>query len=132
MADMKQFIRDNRVSMTSEWAPSNPNMDGSDKMDNWKCKLRAGRRSMTVYFSKGVGHGGVEPGAGEVLDCLASDASGVVNARGFEDWCDDYGYDHDSRKAERTFRTIERQAASLRRLLGEEAYEALLWNTERE
>ena len=36
-----------------------------------------------------------------------------------------------SRKAEKTFKTIEHQAKRLRNFLGDSAYETLLWNTER-
>jgi hypothetical protein len=71
------------------------------------------------------------PTLGEVLDCLASDAASVDNARSFEDWASDFGYDTDSRKAKRTYKTCEKQAAKLKALLGDEAYEQLLYHTER-
>jgi hypothetical protein len=100
-------------------------------MDHWKCRFRCQKRSMTVIFSKGVGHNGAPPTADEVLDCLASDAASVDNASSFEDWASDFGYDTDSRKALRTYKTCERQAAKLKALLGDEAYEQLLFHTER-
>jgi hypothetical protein len=68
----------------------------------------------------------------EVLDCLASDACSTDNASSFEDWCRDIGYDTDSWRAHRTFKIIEAQAAKLKRFLGDDLYEALLYNTERE
>lgn len=132
MQTIKQFVASHGLKLTSEWAATNPYMDGAADMDNWKCLIRAGHRQMTVYFSKGVGHHGKEPDIYEVLDCLASDAAGIENARDFDDWCSEYGYDTDSRKAERIYHTCQRQAASLRRLLGDDAYQALLWDTERE
>lgn len=75
----------------------------------------------------------VAPSISDVLDCLAMDAVGIENARGsFDDWCAEYGYDTDSRKAEKTFHICERQAAHLKHFLGAELFEQLLWNTDRE
>lgn len=128
---MQEFIRSSSVNMTSERVQHNPNMDGSDKMDNWRCVLVVGPSRMTVYFSMGLGLQGEEPKVGEVLDCLASDASSVANSRDLDDWANDLGYNPDSRKAERTYKTIRRQAAKLRKLLGDSAYETLLWDTDR-
>lgn len=68
----------------------------------------------------------------DVLDCLASDAGGYENARGFEDWASEYGYDTDSRKAYATFETVEEQAKELHRLLGTGAFNQLLWEVERQ
>jgi hypothetical protein len=127
---LTSFIADNRIAMKATMTDHNPNMDKSERMDHWHCQLRIPGHRMALVFSMGPALCR-EPTAADVLDCLASDASGLENARGFEDWCAEYGYDTDSRKAERTYRTIERQAASLKRFLGDERYQALLWNTER-
>lgn len=132
MATLSEFIEQAGVSMTAESTYRNPHMDDRQDMDHWRCVLRRGRKSMVVYFSKGIGHHGAEPTVEEVLDCMASDASGVENARSFEDWCGEYGYSADSRKAERTYKTIERQAKRLKDVLGNEDYDVLLWHTERE
>lgn len=132
---MAQFVERLGIAIAAQSVTDNPHMDGSKTMDNWRCVLakRDGdaRRTMTVYFSKGVGHHGAAPAAAEVLDCLASDVAGVENARSFEDWCADYGYSADSRKAEKIFRQCERQAQKLKRFLSTAAYETLLWKTER-
>jgi hypothetical protein len=130
MATMQRFIRDNTIAMTAERWRKNPNMDSRD-MDHWKVVFRNGSRRLTTYFSMGYGHNGKEPTAADVLDCLASDASSVDNSCDFNDWASDFGYDPDSRKAERTFRLIERQSLKLHRFLGDEAYRALLNDVER-
>jgi hypothetical protein len=128
---MTNFLQTVGISMTAERADTNPNMERQD-MDHWRCVLRAGRSRMTVMFSQGYGHNGKAPDVASVLDCLASDAAGVDNSRDFEDWCSEYGYDIDSRKAERTFKTCERQALKLHKFLGDSAYRTLLWDTERQ
>lgn len=151
---IEQFIKDNRISMTAERVDKNPNMDDSRDMDHWKClfsrrtdDLREGydtwhgykgrlgdhqyhAKRMTTYFSQGYGHNGVEPKAADVLDCLASDASSVENTS-FEDWCDEMGWDSDSRKAERTYKACQHGAKRLKAFLGDDLYQTLLYGTER-
>lgn len=128
---MQEFIKAHKITMTAEWADSNPNMEDSGNMDHWKCILKMGRKRLTVPFSMGIGHNGKAPKVEDVLDCMASDSSGIDNTTSFEDWCADYGYDTDSRKAERTFRVCERQAQKLRAFIGDNDYETLLYDTER-
>lgn len=127
---IEEFIQAHRIRMSAEQVDRNPQMDDFEG-DHWKCVLRVGTSRMTVHFSKGYGHHGAEPQVSEVLDCLASDATSFENARSFEEWARDYGYNTDSRKAEKTYRAVEKQATALRRLLGD-SYETLLWNTERQ
>lgn len=66
-----------------------------------------------------------------VLDSLALDADGWTNTRDFASWCDDYGYDTDSRKAEAAYKACGETAKGLRFLLGEDAYNELRTNVER-
>jgi hypothetical protein len=96
-------------------------MDNFDGM-HWAVTLRMGRKQMTVPFSQGWAHT-KPPTAADVLDCLASDASGADES--FEDWAANYGYDTDSRKAERTYNAVRKQTARLRQFLGDK-YEPLL------
>jgi hypothetical protein len=139
--------------MTAERCDSNPNMQDAENMDHWKCVLEIkalkegfdtwhgykgklgacqySTRRMTVYFSMGYGHKGAKPKAEDVLDCLASDAGSIENGSGFEDWCSYLGYETDSRKAEKIFKTCEHQAKRLNAFLGSDLYEQILWNTER-
>lgn len=111
-------MRKSKVTMTAEWADENPNMsvmpEGST---HWKCVLSYKGRRMTVHFSMGPAHH-KEPTAEDVLDCLFSDASSADES--FEEWCGCYGYDTDSRKAELTYKAVQKQTAGLRRLLGED------------
>ena len=126
-----RFVQVNRISLTAEMVGRNPNMDGSENtMDNWKCVLRRPGHSMTIYFSKGFGHNGKRPEAAEVLDCLASDASSAGES--FADFCSNCGYDEDSRKAERIYKTIQHQGGRLNNFLGSTRYEELLYHTERD
>lgn len=97
-------------------APDNPEFSDSD---GWTCVLRYANRQMTIPFYMGRGHNGAEPEVSDVLDCLFSDADGVDGVE-FEDWASDYGYDTDSRKAERVYAACRRTRRHLLRLLGED------------
>lgn len=129
--DITQFIVINGITTQVARADQNPNMDDSADMDHWRVTLQRPGKRMTVYFSKGRGHNGKPPQADEVLDCLASDAASVENAQDFADWCGDYGYDTDSRKAHRTYTICKRQAERLRKFVGATNFKELLFNTER-
>ncbi len=135
---IKEFITSAGLTMTATWTDRNPNMDDSRDMDHWRCIIRAGRSRMSLVFSKGSGHHGKAPELAEVLDCLASDSytlplpemAGSEN-EAFAEFCSEFGYDTDSRKALKTYRACLSQARRLRNLLGNSAYSTLLSDIER-
>lgn len=127
--NVKQFCNKHKIKARSEWADSNPHMADSQNMNHFKVTLKTAGRQMTLYFSQGYGISG-EPTAADVLDCLASDAASVENSREFEEWASDLGYDPDSRKAEKIYKTIIKQAERLKKFLGNDLYKTLLWDTE--
>jgi len=131
MKTMKQFVKENRVRIQCEWSYENKNDPDWKDANHYKVTLKMGHKQLTTYFSMGYAHT-KEPTAEDVLDAIASDSAGIENARSFEDWAGDYGYDSDSRKAERIYVVCQRQADKLKQFLGEDLYNALLWNTERE
>lgn len=57
------------------------------------------------------------PDAATVLHSLISDNSACTQS--FENWCADYGYDNDSRKAFATYELCQKNGDKLRRVLGE-------------
>jgi hypothetical protein len=117
--------------MKSTSVVRNPHMDYDD-MFNYECVLTRENVNLRTFFSKGKALS-EKPTCEEVLDCLAQEASGYENAASFEDWCDDFGYDTDSRKAERIWLAVVDGAKSLRMFLGSAStYEELLNETERE
>ena len=101
-----------------------------DKQDEWqqkatgyRCKLVRNGKAYSFDYWMGSAH--TEPPTVEdVLDNLASDAS--AGEQTFYDFCSEFGYDHDSRKAEATWKACCRTAKAIRRLLGDE-YEAFIY-----
>jgi hypothetical protein len=58
------------------------------------------------------------PSSADVVYSLVSDAS-VLDNSGFDQWCGDYGYDPDSRKAETIYRACLDIALALRAAIGD-------------
>ncbi len=138
----QQFIAKHGVTMSVEETGHNPNMIGrADLMTHWRCVLRSTnqpRKSMLVIFSMGSGYHGKPPTAVNVLDCLASDAVGYENAKDFADWLSEYGFDLNlddeaqRRQYRRSYAATGKQVEGLQRILGDAAYDRLVWHTERE
>lgn len=104
----------------------NPHMaDDKWNADHWRCTLSRKGKRMVVYYSKGIGHKGAKPTSSEIIESLASDASGYEGARSFEDWASDYGYDRD-RRARTTYKAVQSEARRLRRFLGDRLYERVM------
>jgi hypothetical protein len=95
----------------------------------YRCQLYGtnGDRPVTTIIASDHG----PPEVAEVLDAVAADAAVVDEAASYEEWALRMGFDPDSRRGERVYRTERRQAKLLRALLGEDAYRELLWETER-
>lgn len=81
----------------------------------WSVTLEFDGRSLTVPFFTGSLAG--EPDATSVVDCLVSDA--LAGEESFENFCADFGYDEDSRRAYATWEQCKEQGVKVRELLGE-------------
>ncbi len=130
MKTIKQFCRSHHITAQAELVESNPNMDNMPRGSrHWKVVLRRPGHQMTVLFSTGPGFGGA-PNAEDLMDCLGSDAAGYENVQGFEEWAGDFGYDTNSREAEKTYQTVKSQTTKLYKFLPVNAYDKLLWDTQ--
>ena len=130
---IKQFIKENNLTMDCKYAGNNPNIPNRD-MRHYKVTIKRHYtienpkdlyttfkqfapikkvKQMTLYYSQGYGIQG-EPTLESVLNCLISDST---CGETFQEFCDNLGYDNDSRKAEKTFNTILKQTSKLKKLL---------------
>jgi hypothetical protein len=131
MQAISEFLKTHSVQLRFVKVPDRDDADWSGNgASHYVCILVHGGRHLLTYYSMGSAHRN-SPNAADVLDCLASDAASLESSQGFADWCSEFGYSEDSRKARRIFKTCQQQAKNLKRLLGEEAYAALLFETER-
>lgn len=135
MKSLQQFITENNIRVIKcEWVAKNPNNPEWRDATHYKVTLKCrGGKQITTYFSMGLAHTS-EPEADDILNCFALDSSGIENNSTFDDWADEYGYneDHDPGfyNAQTIYRACVTQAAKVKRWLGQEKYEELLWNVE--
>ncbi len=118
---------------------------------HWAVVIKYGKKQMTVRFHQGPLCED-PPTLENVLDCVASDCSGLENSKDFDDYCKEYGLgmytpppqhgrqsyrDGDSIKGEiasakELYNAVKAQSGKLKRFLGEDVYKELLWDTGRE
>lgn len=123
-----KFIKNNNIKAIIEEVGENPNIDDPKwQARHYKVTIKKDGRSFTTYYSQGMGIER-EPELRDVLDCLANDAQTDGT---FEDFCDTFGYDTDSRNAERIYKAVIRNSNKLKKLLGEEAYNQIIEDVER-
>lgn len=133
MQTVEQFLVGSDVSIRCKEVSANG--DGALAVSepwaakHYSCELHGsnGDRPIRALIGSDTG----PPGIAEVLDAVAAEAAVAEEADGFEAWAAQLGYDPDSRRDERIYRTALRHARLLRNMLGEEGYERLLWDTER-
>jgi len=147
----EQFITARHLTMTAARIPERkdiPSDTWSKDARHWKCTVRVSipiaeimpgdnvhhNTPMVVYYSQGSAHT-ENPTLADVLDCLASDVSGI-DGQSFEAWASDYGYTcvtcgQPTKGAERIFHKIEEQRDDLTKLIGADALEVLLYEVER-
>ena len=143
MKTLDSFLKRHKLEFACKRVDARPDglMDSDHMTRHFHVRISRETRSFSLYFSQGSAHR-EDPTLADVLDCLASDASGFENAQfqstspkcvesAFQCWAGEYGYSTDSRKAEKIYRVTKRQSEQLTRVLGESAYRELLWETER-
>jgi hypothetical protein len=128
MMKLSQRIARDNVRAESVMTDAPAWADGRRDSNWYTVTLKRKRRTLTVPFGMGPALTS-EPDAADVMNCLVSDAASYENAGSFEEWAGEFGYDTESRKAEQTYNLIGKQAADLRRFLGDD-YNAYLWETE--
>lgn len=80
----------------------------------FKCRISRNGKQYTFEFGQSLNNGSKEPTMYDVLSCLEKSDVGT-----FEDFCDEFGYDTDSRRAERTYKAVCKEYAAVERLFGD-------------
>lgn len=143
------------LEYTAEFVPQNQPADKvSHPQLHWRITMKRGRATLTTPYSQGCGHvhtGNTSqkltpyeirkvcetgklppmwirrqpaPKLADVLYCLVMD-SDVLEHANFESWASDFGYDTDSREAEKTYRACIENALQLRALIGDQTITTL-------
>ncbi|MCK5306990.1 MAG: hypothetical protein KAJ73_00125 [Zetaproteobacteria bacterium] len=111
VADLGLTIDSERISKRPDGLMESGEGVKRAAMDHWRVMLYSDKleTDLTLFYSKGCGHGGAEPELDEVIHCLLMD-SDVTEYNGFEEWADCMGYDSDSRQALKIYDACEKQA----------------------
>lgn len=137
------------VTYSAEFVPQSKSRNALEKEPslNWRVTLTGGRVApWTTDYMQGIGHvpnynalkgpkttlfndgylrDGITrmplpaPHVADVAHSLVLD-SDVISYGSFEEWAREFGYDEDSRKAERTYQACMAIALKLRQILGDE------------
>jgi hypothetical protein len=111
------------IGATIDWVPaeSNPYWDPSsaDQFHHYEVSLAIDGESMTFPYSTGRGHPYGSVNATDVFACLALDYLMADNCGSFEEFCAEYDYNEDSRRAERTYRSTRDMAQEFSRVCGD-------------
>ena len=86
----------------------------------FKIKLQRGRNSYSFQFGQSIQADAEEPTIYDVLTCLTKYDPGT-----FEDFCYEFGYDEDSRKAEKIYKAVCKEFEGMKRLFSSEELNAL-------
>lgn len=88
--------------------------DDKESRSVFKCRLSRNGRSYTFSFGQSINNAGIEPTMYDVLACLTKCDPGD-----FEDFCASYGYDVDSRTAERMYKAVLKEWKAVDRLFND-------------
>ena len=96
---------------------------GSDYKSMWnekqrrtvfKLRLSRNRKNYTFEFGQSIAQGNNEPSMYDILACLTK-----YDTESFDDFCSSYGYDTDSRSAERIYKAVCKEYNAVERLFGD-------------
>ena len=88
--------------------------------DIYNITLKRGQRKYTFKFGQSIAKGSNEPTLYDVLACLQKYEVGT-----FEDFCDEFGYDNDSRNALKTYKAVVKEYDKMCSLFNNDELELL-------
>lgn len=97
--------------------------DDKEERDIWRITLLQRTYPIKKYsfrFGQSIANKGKKPTEYDVLACLTK-----YDPETFENFCSNYGYDMDSRKAEKTYMAVQEEWTNLCRLFTHEQFEQL-------
>lgn len=118
-AQGENFLRKTGTKMTVKFVRYGPYFPGEkESRDIFRVTFTRNGEKMSVLFGQSIndstGGGDKPPTAYNILACITKNAP-----RTFKEFCCEYGYDEDSRKAMSVFKAVEREWKKVNRLFGD-------------
>lgn len=82
--------------------------------------LKCHGKQYTFKFGQSINGGDEEPTMYDILTCMTK-----YDPETFENFCSEFGYDTDSRKAEKTYKAVKKEYAAMKRLFSNEVLEEM-------
>lgn len=131
MKTITDFANEHNIRMDEpERVSQRPDGNMGDLPRHWRCVLRCGKKRMTVYFSQGSAHT-EPPKFNDVFDALAMDSHSYLEHASAREFKSEYGYET-LIQATKVYNACKRTYERLQTLIGDEALQSLLYETERE
>ena len=89
-------------------------VDEKDERWVYKCRISRNGKRYTFTFGQSLAAGDKKPRLYDVLCCFEKCDPGT-----FEDFCGEFGYDEDSRKAEQIYKRVVKEWKAVERLFGD-------------
>lgn len=103
-----------KLSIMDAWFGTMSYWNDKQERHIFKMRLTRGRKQYTIVFGQSIAAGAKEPTMYDVLACLTKYDPGT-----FENFCSDFGYNTDSRSAERTYKAVCKEWQAVERLFGD-------------
>ena len=111
--DANRFAVKHGIQLSFVGEPEYKKHFSDDDKHRWvfKCKLSRCGKQYTFAFGQSIAEGAEEPTMYDILTCLQKYDVGT-----FEDFCGDFGYDTDSRRAEKIYTAVCKEYEAVDRL----------------
>ncbi len=119
----KKFLDKTNSVLTIEfWRNGKYFPDDKEDRNIYKFTLKRGERQFTGTFGDSINNTGkgLKPTKYDILSCLTK-----YNPGTFDDFCSEFGYDTDSKKAETTYQAVTKEYLNLCNLYSEAEMEEL-------
>jgi len=119
----EKFLKETNTTFQAEFEKNGLYFDGDEEpRDIYLITLKRGERIYKFRFGQSINNSGkeIKPTSYDVLSSLTKNEVGT-----FGDFCGDFGYDEDSRKAEKTFNAVQEEYKNVKMLWTDEEIEKL-------